>query len=181
MKEDDENRLDNLLSLPYAKCIQFVAVGHTHMHIKDKTDGQIYAMLIAAKKTARFFSRKYMQFFNGRKALKDMALPNNPLIISHLHTGLLNNASSTVHYHFAFGNLPSCINQEDIELVFHELWVKRAMQSDKKLWLKKANIDNTSWLHYGHGENRFRHLLGLDIFSTNIPHNAYATSICSAL
>ena len=84
------------------------------MHIKNKTDAQINAMLVNAQKSARFFSRKFMQFFNGRKALKNMSHPNNPLIISHLHTGNLNNASSTIHYHFAFGNLNNCITGVDV-------------------------------------------------------------------
>lgn len=66
----NENKRDNQIVLPYSKQIQFVAVGHTHMHIKDKTDAQINAMLVSAQKSARFFSRKFMQFCNGRKALK---------------------------------------------------------------------------------------------------------------
>jgi len=177
----NENKRDNQIVLPYSKQIQYVAVGHTHMHITDKTEAQINAMLVIAQKSARFFSRKFMQFCNGRKALKNMSHPNNPLIISHLHTGNLNNASSTIHYHFAFGNLNNCITEGDIRLVFEELWVNAAKQSGKKLWLQQANTDNKSWLYYGHRENKHGNLLGLDIFSTCIPHNAYATSLSSAL
>jgi hypothetical protein len=98
-----------------------------------------------------------------------------------LHTGNLNNASSTIHYHFAFGNLPVCISEDEAKTVFSELWVNVAGQSDKKIWLQQANTENASWLHYGHNENKHGNLLGLDIFSTNIPHNAYAKSISSAL
>ena len=181
MQFKNENKRDNQIVLPYSKQIQFVAVGHTHMHIKDKTEAQVNAMLVNAQKSARFFSRKFMQFFNGRKALKNMSHPNNPLIISHLHTGNLNNASSTIHYHFAFGNLNNCITEGDIRLVFEELWVNAARQSGKKLWLQQATTDNKSWLNYGHRENKHGNLLGLDIFSTCIPHNAYATSLSSAL
>ena len=181
MRFINENRGDNQIVLPFSKQIQYVAVGHTHMHIKNKTDAQINAMLVNAQKSARFFSRKLMQFCNGRKALKNMSHPNNPLIISHLHTGNLNNASSTIHYHFAFGNLNNCITEGDIRLIFEELWVNAAKQSGKKLWLQQATTDNKSWLNYGHRENKHGNLLGLDIFSTCIPHNAYATSLSSAL
>lgn len=181
MQDTNQNRRDNNIVLPYSDFVQFVAVGHTHMHIMNKTDAQINAMLIQAQKSAKFFSRKFLQFFNGKKALKNMAHANNPLIISHLHTGNLNKASSTIHYHFAFGNLPKCIMEDEMRTVFEEYWVQAAKQSGKKLWLQQASRDNKSWLHYGHRENKHGNLLGLDIFSTNIPHNAYATSLCSAL
>ena len=110
-----------------------------------------------------------------------MSHQNNPLIISHLHTGNLNNASSTIHYHFAFGNLNNCITDKDMKLVLEELWVGAARQSNKKLWLQQATTDNRLWLNYGHKENKHGNLLGLDIFSICIPHNAYATSISSTL
>ncbi len=181
MQKPNQNYHDNKVVLPYSDRIQFVAVGHTHMHIIDKTDAQINAMLVQAQKSARFFSRKFLQFFNGRKALKNMSHANNSLIISHLHTGNLNKASSTIHYHFAFGNLPTCITEEDMRTVFEEYWVHSAKQSGRKLWLQRATTDNKSWLHYGHRENKHGNLLGLDIFSTNIPHDAYATSLSSAL
>ncbi len=179
MKHLNSNRHDNELVLPYSDYVQYVATGHTHMHIFDKTDAQINAMLREAQKAARFFTRKFAQFCNGKKALKRRSHEKNPLIISHLHTGSINKASSTIHYHFAFGNLPDWLTEDDMRLIFEELWVKKAEQSDKTLWLRQANSDSKSWLHYGHRENRFGNLLGLDIFSTHIPHDAFPSSLSS--
>jgi hypothetical protein len=68
MQPYNENRLDNLIALPHSNRIQWVAVGHTHKHIHEKTEAQIYGMLYEAKKTGSFFTRKFAQFFNGHKA-----------------------------------------------------------------------------------------------------------------
>ena len=105
--QNNKNKSDNHIVLPHSNRIQWVAVGHTRLHIYNKTDNQIYGMILNAQKTGKFFSRKLVQFFNGRKGLSNSSHPNNPLIISHLHTGKLNNTSSTIHYHFAFGNIPT--------------------------------------------------------------------------
>jgi hypothetical protein len=167
-----ENFYDNALVLPYSNHIQWVAVGHTHMHIHNKTEAQIYGMLLNAKNQGRFFTRKLVQFFNGHKGLINRAHPNNPLVISHLHTGKLNRASSTIHYHFAFGNIPAGITEQDMMTVFEELWVYKAKQSSKSIWLQQANDDNKAWIKYGHNENRLGAQLGLDINSTFIPAQA---------
>jgi hypothetical protein len=169
MNTHNDNRFDNLIVTPYSDKIQWVAVGHTNMHILDKSDKQIYGMLEETRKTGRFFTRKLAQFFNGHKALSNCSHPNNPLIISHLHTGKLNAASSTVHYHFAFGNIPNCITQQDMMTVFKELWVNKAKQSNKGIWLQQAQADNTGWINYGHNENKLGNLLGLDINATFLP------------
>ena len=164
-----DNWLDNLIALPHSDKIQWVAVGHTHMHIHNKTEAQIQGMLLEAKKTGKFFTRKLTQFFNGHKGITNSSHPNNPLIISHLHMGALNRPSSTIHYHFAFGNIASIINQQDMQTVFSELWVGKAQQSQKSLWLQRASDDNISWLHYGHREYKLGAHLGLDIHATYIP------------
>lgn len=169
MQTAHDNWLDNLIALPHSDKIKWVAVGHTHMHIHNKTEAQIQGMLLEAKKTGKFFTRKLTQFFNGHKGITNSSHPNNPLIISHLHTGPLNRPSSTIHYHFAFGNIPSAITQQDMLTVFSELWIGKAQQSRKSVWLERARDDNTDWLHYGHRENKFRAQLGLDIEATYIP------------
>jgi len=175
MQIHNDNRLDNLIVLPHSSNIQWVAVGHTNMHIHDKTEKQIYGMLLNAKNTGRFFTRKFVQFFNGHKGLTNSTHPNNPLIISHLHTGKLNNTSSTIHYHFAFGNIPIDITELDMMTVFEELWVRKAQQSPKSIWLQKARNDNKAWITYGHRESRLGTQLGLDIHSTFIPVQAKAS------
>jgi len=170
--QNNENYSDNLIALPHSDRIQWVAVGHTHMHIYNKTDKQIYGMLLNAKKTGKFFSRKLVQFFNGHKGLTNSAHSNNPLVISHLHTGKLNRSTSTIHYHFAFGNIPASITEQDMIAVFRELWVTKAKQSNKSIWLQKADTENIGWMHYGHNEKKLHEHLGLDINSTFIPSQA---------
>jgi hypothetical protein len=172
MNEQNYNRLDNLIALPCSNKVQWVAVGHTHMHTYNKTEAQINGMLEGTKNTGRFFTRKFVQFFNGRKGLYNCSHPNNPLIISHLHTGKLNNTSSTIHYHFAFGNIPTGITQQEMMTVFEELWVHKAKQSSKSIWLQQASNENKGWITYGHRENRLGAQLGLDIHSTFIPNQA---------
>lgn len=172
MNKPNYNRLDNLIALPYSDKVQWVAVGHTHMHTYNKTEAQIQGMLEGTKNTGRFFTRKLVQFFNGRKGLSNSSHPNNPLIISHLHTGKLNNTSSTIHYHFAFGNIPTGITQQEMMTVFEELWVHKAKQSPKSIWLQQASTENKGWITYGHRENRLGAQLGLDIHSTYIPIQA---------
>ena len=56
--------------------------------------------------------------------------------------------------------------------IFWELWVEKAKQSNKGIWLQKAGTDNIGWIHYGHRENRLGSSLGLDIHSTYIPIQA---------
>lgn len=172
MDKPNYNRLDNLIALPYSDKVQWVAVGHTHMHIYNKTEAQIQGMLKGTKNAGRFFTRKLVQFFNGRKGLSNSSHPNNPLIISHLHTGKLNNTGSTIHYHFAFGNIPTGITQQEMMTVFEELWVHKAKQSPKSIWLQQASNENKGWITYGHRENRLGAQLGLDIHSTYIPIQA---------
>jgi hypothetical protein len=172
MYTSNDNRLDNLIALPYCKQIQWVAVGHTKLHTKGKDDRQIYGMLLETRKAGSFFTRKFAQFVNGHKALSNSSHPNNPIIISHLHLGQEEKASSmskTIHYHFAFGNIPECITQQDMMTVFKELWVNKAQQSHKGIWLQQAQTDNEDWFHYGHNENRLGNLLGFDIFASFIP------------
>jgi hypothetical protein len=172
MYKQYDNRLDNLIVLPHSDKVQWVAVGHTHMHTYNKTEAQIQGMLEGTKNTGRFFTRKLVQFFNGRKGLSNSSHPNNPLIISHLHTGKLNNTSSTIHYHFAFGNIPTGVTEKDMMTVFEELWVHKAKQSPKSIWLQQASNENKGWITYGHRENRLGAQLGLDIHSTFIPTQA---------
>ena len=167
-----DNYTDNKIALPYATQIQWVAMGHTHMHIYNKEPWQINGMLLGAKRTGKFFTRKLAQFFNGHKALTNPTHQNNPLIISHLHTGKLNRATSTIHYHFAFGNIPAGITEQDMMAVFTELWVNKAKQSNKKIWLQQAGDDNTRWLHYGHNEGKLNPHLGFDINASYTPIKA---------
>lgn len=169
MRYTNDNYQDNLIALPYAKHIQWVAMGHTHMHIYEKEPWQIQGMLSGAKRTGKFFTRKLAQFFNGHKALKYPSHNNNPLIISHLHMGKIYRDTRTIHYHFAFGNIPTGVTQEDMMTVFRELWVSKAKQSHKGIWLQKADTENTGWLRYGHNENRLGAHLGIDINSCLIP------------
>lgn len=169
MKNENDNRLDNLIALPHSNRIQWVAVGHTHMRTYNKTEAQIYGMLLHARKTGKFFTRKLAQFFNGHKALTYKSHSNNPLIISHLHTGETHDPSSTIHFHFAFGNIPTYISDQEMMTVFQDLWINKAKQSHKSIWLQKSWEENSSWLNYGHNENRIGKLLGLDIDSTYIP------------
>jgi hypothetical protein len=173
--QNNENYSDNLIALPHSDRIQWVAVGHTHIHIYNKSDSQIQGMLTGTKKTGKFFTRKFIQFFNGHKGLTNSSHPNNPLIISHLHTGKFNNTSSTIHYHFAFGNIPIGITEQDMMTVFQDLWVHKAKQSPKSIWLQQASSDNKGWITYGHRENRLGAQLGLDIHSTFIPSQAQAS------
>lgn len=165
-----QNSNDNLIALPYSNAIQWVAVGHTHMHTVNKELWQINGMLIDAKKTGKFFTRKLVQFFNGRKGIDVPSHPNNPIIISHLHTSKFNRPENTIHYHFAFGNIPACITDQDMMDVFSDLWVNKAKQSSKRLWLQRAEQENTTWLHYGHNEIKINGRLGLDINSTYLPN-----------
>jgi len=72
-------------------------------------------------------------------------------------------AASTIHYHFAFGNIPAGITEEDMTTIFSELWVNKANQSHKKLWLHRADETNMGWLWYGHNENKLGEHLGFDM------------------
>ena len=54
MRYTNENYQDNMIALPYAKHIQWVAMGHTHMHIYGKEPWQIQGMLSGAKRTGKF-------------------------------------------------------------------------------------------------------------------------------
>jgi hypothetical protein len=53
--------------------------------------------------------------------------------------------------------------------VFKDLWVNKAQQSQKGIWLQQAQENNTGWIHYGHNENKLGNLLGLDINATFLP------------
>lgn len=167
-----DNYKDNGIAYPYANQIQFVACGHTKLHVYGLEDWQINGMLKGAKQTGKFFTRKLAQFFNGHKALTNPSHSNNPLIISHLHIGKIIKTSSTIHYHFAFGNIPAGITEQDMMTIFTELWVNKAKQSNKKLWLQQAEAENTRWLRYGHNEGKLNEHLGFDINASYTPIKA---------
>lgn len=59
--------------------------------------------------------------------------------------------------------------------MFQELWVNKAGQSGKGIWLQQADTENKGWITYGHRENRLGAQLGLDIHSTFIPLQASAS------
>jgi len=58
MQRQNDNRLDNLIALPYSDKVQWVAVGHTHMHTFEKTEAQIFGMLLGTQRSGKHFTRK---------------------------------------------------------------------------------------------------------------------------
>jgi hypothetical protein len=166
--------------------IQYVAVGHTHFHTLKLTEFEIACRMADAKKACRFFRRKFSQFLYGKRAVKKGQEIYTPLIISHLeyksnsknsnpnYTPLTisQSQSFTMHYHFSFGNIPQCLTEDEVKMVFEHCWVNMAHQSSKSLWLQSARANNSNWLNYSIKEKYKGNDSAWDFENTQIPFMA---------
>ena len=77
-----------------------------------------------------------------------------------------------MHYHFSFGNIPQCLTEDEVKMVFEHCWVTMAKQSSKSLWLQSARANNSNWLNYSIKEKYKGNDSAWDFENTQIPFMA---------
>lgn len=116
------------------------------------------------------------ELFGGNLPVRKPLL-YQPLLIATLEGSLINtDRDLTLHYNFAFGNLPSRITNAEFQKMFRECWVDRALQRDN-IWhdiidgdVKKAE----GWLGYSMKEAENRGNVAVwDFENTQIPYAAF--------
>jgi len=166
--------------------IQYTAVAHTHFHTVNLSEFELSYRVADAKKACRYFRRKFSQFIYGKRALKIGQQTHTPLIISHLEyisTSKISNPNYqplsikkanafTMHYHFSFGNIPQCLTEGEVKMIFEHCWVTMAHQSVNSLWLQSARANNSNWLNYSIKEKYKGNDSAWDFENTQIPFMA---------
>lgn len=151
------------------------AVAHTDFHTYNSTFAEAERMAQLARAKCRFFRRCFSQFLYGAKAHRK-PLQYQPLILTSIegvHTST--QASHTIHFNFALGNIPTTINTEELFEVFVHCWVDKAQLSGKGLWLQQATpAHNTRWLNYSTKEAEKGYIDTWDFENTQIPYVALA-------
>ena len=159
----------------YNKHITHWAVAHTPFHTYKATPQQLERMKQEAQKQCLFFRRSFSQFLYQAKALRKPEI-YSPLLITTIE-GVNTSPfrQDTIHFNFAIGNIPSCINTEELRQIFSHCWVDKAKLSENKIWLKDADISqNMHWLNYITKEAEIGNIDTWDFQNTQIPHVALA-------
>jgi hypothetical protein len=162
----------------YSSHITHWAVAHTPFRTYKATDRQVEAMKNEARKKCRHFRNTFSQALYQAKALRKPEI-YSPLLITTIE-GASTSASPmhTIHFNFAIGNLPKCIDTNELKSVFKHCWVEKSGMSADKLWIRDANVsENIGWLHYITKEAEHGNTETWDFENTQIPHKALAMDL----
>lgn len=114
----------------HARRITHVAVAHTRYTTYERTGFGMQRIVEQAKIDCRHFRNCLNKELYGRRATRK-ADRYQPLLIATLEGSLVNtDRDLTLHYNFAFGNLPAGIQDADFLTILRRCWVVRAGQRD---------------------------------------------------
>lgn len=162
----------------YSNHITHWAVAHTPFRTYKATDKQVEAMKYEARKRCRHFRNTFSQALYQAKALRKPSI-YSPLLITTIE-GASTSAfpMHTIHFNFAIGNLPKCIDKDELKALFERCWVQKAAMSADKLWITEArSCENSRWLHYITKEAEHGNTDTWDFENTQIPHQALAMDL----
>lgn len=156
--------------------VTHIAVAHTRYKTFERTDAGMQQIVEMAKQDCRHFRNCLNNELYGRRARRK-PLQFQPLLLSTLEGSLVNtDRNLTLHYNFAFGNLPTELSTADFQSMFCECWVSKAGQRND-IWLDTVDGDIAkarAWLGYSMKEAQARGNTAVwDFENTQIPYAAF--------
>jgi hypothetical protein len=130
-------------------------------------------MVTEARKNCRHFRNCFNQFLYQAKSMRKPKL-YQPLMITTIEgTRDTGNRASTIHFHFALGNIPNSLSTEELSQVFNHCWIDKAGMGSREIWLQPARQHEASvWLSYITKELTHNNLDAWDFENSQIPHQA---------
>ena len=163
----------------HAHRVTHVAVAHTRYKTFERTDAGMARIVDAAKRDCTHFRNCFNRALYGRRAMKE-PLRFQPLLIATLEGSLItSDRNLTLHYNFAFGNLPCDLPDARLVELLRSNWVSRAGQRDD-IWIENVAGDEQrakGWIGYSMKEAQTRGNLAVwDFENTQIPYAAFDAS-----
>jgi hypothetical protein len=159
--------------------ISHTAVAHTRYQTFERTEAGMQRIVELAKSDCRHFRNCFNRVLYGRKAMRE---PQRfqPLMLATLEGSLINtDRHLTLHYNFAFGNLPPSLSDSELASALRGSWVGRAGQRDD-IWIERVegNIERAKgWIRYSLKEALERGNMDVwDFENTQIPYAAFDAS-----
>lgn len=114
----------------HAPRITHTCVAHTRYETFERTDFGMQRIVEMAKLDCRHFRNCFNKALYGRRAARKPML-YQPLLIATLEGSLVNtDRNLTLHYNFAFGNLPGAMTDAELLYALCTSWVSQAGQRD---------------------------------------------------
>ena len=160
----------------HAHRITHVAVAHTRYTTFERTDYGMQRAIDLAKQDCRHFRNCLNATLYGRRAQRKPLL-YQPLLVATLEGSLINtDRDLTLHYNFAFGNLPAELTDEEFVRTLRSCWIEHAGQRDD-IWYENV-AGNTAracgWLDYSMKEATDKGNVAVwDFENTQIPYAAF--------
>jgi hypothetical protein len=151
-------------------------VAHTRYKTFDRTDLGMQRIVDLAKQDCRHFRNCLNKILYGPRARRKPLL-HQPLLIATLEGSLVNwDRNLTLHYNFAFGNLPANITDAEFMYALRTCWVDQAGQRDD---MCMENVTGNTqrargWIGYSMKEAEDKGNLAVwDFENTQIPYAAF--------
>lgn len=156
--------------------ITHIAVAHTRYKTYERTTNGMQRIVEMAKQDCRHFRNCLNKELYGRKATRK-PLQYQPLLIATLEGSLVNtDRDLTLHYNFAFGNLPEHMADAEFQEAFYNCWVNHAHQREN-IWHDSIGGDVAKakgWLGYSMKEAQTKGNTAVwDFENTQIPYAAF--------
>lgn len=156
--------------------VTHIAVAHTRYKTFERTDAGMARIVEMAKQDCTHFRNCLNKELYGRRASRK-PLQYQPLLLATLEGSLVNtDRNLTLHYNFAFGNLPAELSTLDFQAAFYNCWVERAHQRND-IWHDTV-VDDVAkarrWLGYSMKEAQTKGNTAVwDFENTQIPYAAF--------
>lgn len=155
--------------------ITHIAVAHTRYKTYERTASGMQRIVELAKQDCKHFRNCLNKELYGRRASRRPLL-YQPLLIATLEGSLINtNRDLTLHYNFAFGNLPEGLAEAEFQAKFYRCWVEQAHQRNN-IWHDSIGGDVAKargWLGYSMKEAQTKGNTAVwDFENTQIPYAA---------
>jgi hypothetical protein len=160
----------------HAHSISHVAVAHTRYKTFERTDFGMQRAVESAKQDCRHFRNCFNAALYGRRARRKPLL-YRPLVIATLEGSLINSDRDlTLHYNFAFGNLPADLTDAEFAHKLRSCWIANAGQRND-IWYENVTGETAracGWLNYSMKEATDKGNVAVwDFENTQIPYAAF--------
>ena len=157
--------------------ITHAVVAHTRYKTFERSDFGMQRIVERAKQDCRHFRNCLNKELFGGNLSTRKPLLYRPLLIATLEGSLVStDRDLTLHYNFAFGNLPQRITEAEFQTMFRNCWVNHAKQRDN-IWHDVMGGDERKaggWLGYSLKEAGQRGNVAVWAFeNTQIPYAAF--------
>lgn len=162
--------------LQHSHRVTHVVVAHTRYKTFERTEEGMQRIVELAKQDCRHFRNCLNKSLYGPRARRK-PLVYRPLLIATLEGALVNwERDLTLHYNFAFGNLPEGITDAEFMYALRTCWIGHARQRDDIRMVNVAGNTQraTGWIGYSMKEAQDKGNVAVwDFENTQIPYAAF--------